>query len=282
MESIVKDFGIISATKVNWAKSEALAVGSWRWGLPSLPGGLVWKRDSLKYLGVYVGNETIVKKNWEGVVKKVEKTLNKWKWLKPQLSFRGRALIINNLVASALWHRLACMEPPKGLIQKVQAVLVDFFWDKLHWVSQSVLYLPKEEGGQGLVHIESKVATFRVQFVQKYLTGPTNVVWRDVASSLLGETAGLGLDTALFLMDFKFVNLRGLPPFYQALFKVWNFFKWKRLEHTCSLHWLLEEPLINGARMDVQDSNARPHQHAVHRWSCHPEENGGCGRAGAD
>lgn len=107
----------------------------------------MWK-DSFKYLGVYVGNETIVQKNCEGVVEKVEGRLNKWKWLKPQMSFRGRALIINNLVASALWHRLACMEPPKGLIQRLQAILVDFFWDRLHWVLETVLFLPKEEGGK--------------------------------------------------------------------------------------------------------------------------------------
>ncbi|KAI3355856.1 hypothetical protein L3Q82_004226 [Scortum barcoo] len=30
-----------------------------------------------------------------------------------------------------------------------EAVLVDFFWDRLHWVPQSILFLPKEEGGQG-------------------------------------------------------------------------------------------------------------------------------------
>ncbi len=28
---------------------------------------------------------------------------------------------------------------------------MDFFWDNLHWIPQSVLFLAKEEGGQGLV-----------------------------------------------------------------------------------------------------------------------------------
>ena len=59
-----------------------------------------------------------------------------------------KVLIINNLVASTLWHRLKCLESPAGL-SKVQAVILNFFWDKLHWVPQSVLYLPKEEGGRG-------------------------------------------------------------------------------------------------------------------------------------
>ncbi len=37
------------------------------------------------------------------------------------------------------------MDPPAGLLQHVQTVLVNFLWNNLHWVPQSLLYLPKEE-----------------------------------------------------------------------------------------------------------------------------------------
>lgn len=40
------------------------------------------------------------------VLGKVQAKLSKWKWLLAQLSYRGRVLIISNLVASSLWHRL--------------------------------------------------------------------------------------------------------------------------------------------------------------------------------
>jgi len=50
----VANFETISAAKVNWTKSEALAVGEWMNGLHSLPGGLIWKRGGLKYLGVHL------------------------------------------------------------------------------------------------------------------------------------------------------------------------------------------------------------------------------------
>lgn len=46
--------------------------------------------------------------------------------------------------------------PHSNLLARVQAVLVDFFWDRLHWLLQAVLFLPKEEGGQGLVHLASR------------------------------------------------------------------------------------------------------------------------------
>ena len=257
LAKIVETFGKISSARVNWAKSEALAVGKWSAGLPQLPGGLMWKRGGLKYLGVYLGDEQTVQKNWEGVVEKVEGKLAKWRWLLPQMSYRGRVLIINNLVASTLWHRLKCMEPPAGLLQKIQSIMINFFWDKLHWVPQSVLYLPKEEGGQGLIHLESRSAAFRLQHIQRYLTGSEEVVWKPLMSTILRSIDGLGLDASLFFMDCKCIHLSNLTPFYQGLFRAWTLFKWNRLELATSVFWLLEEPLIHGARLDVQD-NSRP------------------------
>ena len=254
LASIVQDFAAISAARVNWAKSDALAVGQWTGGLPALPAGLGWKIGGIKYLGVFLGDETALQKNWDGVVEKMKGRLAKWKWIHGQMSFRGRVLVINNLVASVLWHKLSCVDPPVGLLARLQAILVDFFWDRLHWVPQGVLFLPRAEGGQGLVHLASRLATFRLQFLQKFLTGPADIVWREVACTILRKVDGLGLDTALFLMDYKQLNLGGLPLFYRGLFKIWGLFKTYRLEKTTSLYWLLEEPLIKGARLDVSSS----------------------------
>ncbi len=93
------------------------------------------------------------------------------------MSYRGRFLIVNNLVASSLWHKFACVDPPIHLVAKIQATLIDFFWDKLHWVPQSVLFLPKEEGGQGLIHLQSRMATFRLQRIQRLLVGSVDFKW---------------------------------------------------------------------------------------------------------
>ncbi|KAK3558073.1 hypothetical protein QTP86_007317 [Hemibagrus guttatus] len=110
------------------------------------------------------------------------------------MSYRGRTLVINNLAASFLWHKLACVDPPPNLLASIQALLVDFFWDGLHWIPQSVLHLPKEEGEQGLVQLASRTAAFRLQFLQRLLTGPKDLIWRPVAHGLLHKVGGLGLD----------------------------------------------------------------------------------------
>ncbi|KAK3541356.1 hypothetical protein QTP86_023072 [Hemibagrus guttatus] len=225
LAAILNDFQILSSAKVNWTKSEAILVGEWGGGQPSLPGGLAWKRGGFKYLGVYLGTNEFLNKNWEGSVEHVKGRLSRWKRLVPKMSYRGRTLVINNLAASSLWRKLACVDPPPNLLANIQAQLVDFFLDGLHWIPQSVLHLPKEEGGQGLVQLTSRAAAFRLQFIQRLLTGPRDLVWRAAASGLLRTVKRTGAGQSFVLMDTKMLDISGLPMFYRGLFKLWNVFK---------------------------------------------------------
>ncbi|KAJ3599422.1 hypothetical protein NHX12_033385 [Muraenolepis orangiensis] len=151
-----------SSARVNWAKSSALLLGRWREQVvPSLPGGLQWETEGLKVLGVFLGTEAFKAKNWEGAKEKVCARLSKWKWLLPQMSYRGRVLVANTLVASTLWHRLMALTPPRNLVSSIQQEIVDFFWSGRHWVRAAALYLPLAEGGQGLICIQSKIASFQ-------------------------------------------------------------------------------------------------------------------------
>ncbi|KAK3566548.1 hypothetical protein QTP86_034840, partial [Hemibagrus guttatus] len=185
----------------------------------------------------------------------VKGRLSRWKRLVQRMSYRGRTLVINNLAALSLWHKLACVDPPPHLLASIRALLVDFFWDGLHWIPQSVLHVPKEEGGQGLVQLASRTAAFRLQFLQRLLTGPKDLIWRPVAHGLLHKVGGLGLDQTLFLMDTKTLDVSGLPSFYRGLFKIWNCFR-KQNKGCGTLHWLLEEPLIHGGRLDISGVTA--------------------------
>ncbi|KAK3553222.1 hypothetical protein QTP86_032127, partial [Hemibagrus guttatus] len=112
------------------------------------------------------------------------------------MSYRGRTLVINNLAASSLWHKLACVDPPPNLLANIQAQLVDFFWDGLPWIPQSVLHLPKEEGGQGLVQLSSRAAAFRLQFIQRLLTGPRDLTKQRLSNSTLAAGGGSGIRRA--------------------------------------------------------------------------------------
>ncbi|KAL6457542.1 hypothetical protein MHYP_G00345050 [Metynnis hypsauchen] len=48
------------------------------------------------------------------------------------------------------------LEPPEELTRRLQKKVVYFFWSAQHWTRAAVVFLPVEEGGQGLVDIQSR------------------------------------------------------------------------------------------------------------------------------
>ena len=201
-------------------------------------------------------------RNWENTLEIVEGRVRKWRWIFPKLSYKGRVLVLNNLVSSMLWHRLTCVDPPPDLLPKVQAILVDTFWDKLHWLPQSLLYLQKEEGGHGLMHLASRRATFRLEFIRRFLTGPKDLVWKPLACSILRHFGEHGLDTSLFLLDLSPCVFNNIPDFYRSVFNVWSLFKKERVVCPASLYWLLNEPVVAGGRLS-RHGTFRPTFHGM-------------------
>ncbi len=86
----------------------------------------------------------------------------KYKWLLPQMSYRllSCILVINNLVESSLRQTFDGVDAPNEFLVNIQRELVNFSWDNYHWTHQSILFLPKEEGGQGLVNLTSERASY--------------------------------------------------------------------------------------------------------------------------
>ncbi|KAK3541506.1 hypothetical protein QTP86_028023 [Hemibagrus guttatus] len=152
--------------------------------------------------------------NWEGIVGKVCAKLSQWTWVLPQLSYRGRVLVINNLIASLLWHHFTVLEPPEPLIKDVQKRIVNFFWAGQHWTRAPVLYLPLQEGGQGLIDLSCRVRTFRLQALQRLLYGE-GLAWAYTAYTLLRRVEDLNYDKHLFMLTLREMDLSATTLFYQ-------------------------------------------------------------------
>ncbi len=233
-----------SSSKVNWDKSEALKVGQWREEkIPCLPGGLKWGSNGIKCLGVFLGTQQFQEKNWEGVMEKVCAKISKWRWLLPQMSYRGRVLVINNLVASMLWHKVMVLNPPKALITSVQKIILDFFWSGYHWIRAAALYLPLCEGGQGLVDVSSRIGAFRLKTAQRFLYG-NGLRWHETAKLLLQKVGRLGYSKQFFLLKLEEVQVTGLTSFYDSVLQAWQILKVSRDPSALPGMWIFEEPLF--------------------------------------
>ncbi len=106
------------------ASSEALWCVPGGSSLPDLSENVKWGKSGIQFLRVYLGNDEYRLTHWEGLVEGVLVKLSKWKWLLPQLSYRGRVLIANNLIASTLWHKLVVLGPP-SIVMSLGGVLLD-------------------------------------------------------------------------------------------------------------------------------------------------------------
>ncbi|XDV12372.1 hypothetical protein PO909_001067 [Leuciscus waleckii] len=258
MLRLLEEFKSVSSAKVNWQKSEAISVGSWllEWrenGPPQLPQQCQWTRDGFKILGIYFGTDEYMEKNWEGLSDKLIGRIQRWRWILPQLSYRGRVLIINNLAASMLWHKLTVLNPPKDFFIKIQKAFVDFFWNGHHWLPPGVLYLPVAEGGQGLIHVESKMKAMRLQTLKKILYWTDRVSWIPLSLILLQNMTNVKLDRQLFLIEKSHDPETRLSyvDFYASVLKAWGLFEMTRDNNE---HYGILEPLFFNPLFKIQSS----------------------------
>ncbi len=150
-------------------------------------------------------------------------------------------LIINKLVASITWHRLNVLDPPKDLLQCLQKTFVDFFWDGYHWLPPAVLYLPVNEGGQGLIDLAAKVKAMRLKTVQNLLYPVDFRPWVSFGLALLRTFGGFCFDRHLFLMfSYDGIFLTNVKCYASTLI-FWKGFKLIINENN---NFGLEEPLF--------------------------------------
>ena len=101
-----------SGAKLNTSKSEAMWLGRWRANGAS-PFGLNWV-SKVKILDVYFSNGLISVEPdiWKARLGKLQSVLNLWK--QRELSFLGRAMIVNVLGASRCWYTAKILAPLSG------------------------------------------------------------------------------------------------------------------------------------------------------------------------
>lgn len=253
LTTCLNHFKKVASARINWEKCTTLLMGEWRYiGPPQLPQQCQWTQDGFKILGNYFGTDEYMEKNWEGLSDQVIGRIQRWRWILPQLSYRGRVLIINNLAASMLWHKLTVLKPPKDFFIKIQKAFIEFFWNGHHWLPPGVLFLPVAEGGQGLIHLESKMKALRLQTLKKVLYWTDRASWIPFSLLLLQNMTNVKLDKQLFLIEKP--NDPGTRlsyvDFYTSVLKAWGLFEIMRKNE----HYGILEPLFFNPLFKIQSN----------------------------
>ncbi|XP_021752468.1 uncharacterized protein LOC110717974 [Chenopodium quinoa] len=87
------------------------------------------------------------------LVDKVSERIISWAAL--NLSQPAKLILINTVLVSMSAHVMKCLKIPQSIANKIDALITRFWWAKngskgMHWVSRSIIQLPKSMGGLGI------------------------------------------------------------------------------------------------------------------------------------
>ncbi|XP_021729353.1 uncharacterized protein LOC110696375 [Chenopodium quinoa] len=76
-------------------------------------------------------------------------------WASLRLSQPAKLILINTVLVSMSAHVMKCLKLPQSIASKIDALITRFWWagkgaKGIHWVSRSVIQLPKSMGGLGI------------------------------------------------------------------------------------------------------------------------------------
>ena len=164
-EQILKHFdnyGKFSGAKLSKNKSEGMFLGRWRFRQDN-PLGIKWV-SQMTIFGIKFG-EVTEDDIWYPLYKKIEKCLNLFQTR--QLSMYGKAKLINTMVLSKLWYLTTVIPISKHYENLITRLMFNFIWGKIECIKRKTMYLPRKEGGIGLVNIQLKTQSLLLNQVMK-------------------------------------------------------------------------------------------------------------------
>ena len=205
-----------SGSRLNQSKSKGLWLGSWV-GRVDPPVALDWSPSKLKILGIYVGLGNLEEDNWGPRICAVEKTLLSWR--QRNLSFRGKALVINALALSRIWYVASLVHMPPWVLRMLNSLIFDFFWKtKCELVTRAVVVQPPSLGGFSVVNVKLKVSSLLSQWVRRFAANPSG--WTLLMTYWF--LSSFGTSPSVVLARPNSFNHSILPAFYSSLLLAWR------------------------------------------------------------
>ena len=184
-------FRLQSGFTVSYEKTTLYRIGSLRHSDAQLYGmsQFAWSNLDINVLGVTIAHESLVEKNYEGIIEKVKKVLLDWK--NRNISLLAKIQVVNTLVASLFVYKMMVLPLiPKAIIRNVNNIIREYIWNqKKAKIAFNILQLPKKEGGTGLVDLEKKDKALKATWPQLLYREEeySTLVYSIMRCSIIGE-----------------------------------------------------------------------------------------------
>ncbi|KAJ0918826.1 putative RNA-directed DNA polymerase [Helianthus annuus] len=155
LRRILRCFYLASGLKVNLCKSKLFGVGVGSSEVDEMANTLYCKAGAFpfKYLGLQVGGNMNLVKNWKPVMEVFKNRLSIWKG--KTLSYGGRITLIKSVLSSLPTYYFSLYRAPAQVIKNLESIRRTFFWggtedkSKANWIAWDNVISSVEYGGVG-------------------------------------------------------------------------------------------------------------------------------------
>ncbi|KAK9075730.1 hypothetical protein SSX86_004059 [Deinandra increscens subsp. villosa] len=190
-------FFLSSGLKVNFDKSKIYGIGLDQNSLSVLASTLRCKIDKFPftYLGVPIGANMKLKRNWKPVIEKLTARLNNWK--SHVLSQGGKATLLKSVLGSLPLYYLSLFRAPCCVIKEMESIRLNFFWGgsqnarKISWIAWDRVLAPKERGGLGIGSFKAANLALLSKWGWKFKTNKA-ALWSKVIRAIHTTNRSLG------------------------------------------------------------------------------------------
>ena len=226
---------------VNYNKTCIYRIGSLRHSRAELytQEQISWTEEDvgLNILGVHIchDEETMLNRNYQGIIQKVQSTIQQWKPRK--LSLIGKVEIINTLIHSQFAYKMMVLPnmPPK-MIRELDKLVQDFLWDnKRPKIPLAILQLQKPEGGLNLASFTKREKALKASWVN-FLH--TELVVEEIAYGVLHPTLRENLWKCNVNADDVHAVMCKKDQFWENVFTAWSEFNYSSQTTPDQMLWL--------------------------------------------
>ena len=243
-----------SGAKINKGKCKGLWCGALAHRTEQL-GDFDWFSDLIpdKILGQFIGNVDCTRLNWESKIQKINNIIAAWRHR--DLSYKGKALIINGLLTSTLWFNATSLPVPSWAVAQIEESIYNFFWSyKRHLVNKDILALPVQHGGFNIPRIKTKIQSLRLNTLRRLLS-PEDAHWKYFATHFF-RISHMNLGKLSLVLNFGTRQIgRDVPAFHKELLLAWQQHKHllTRTNIPDNVKSILSEPLFQNELISLND-----------------------------
>lgn len=248
-----------TGAEVNMTKSEVLPLGNSANCNCTFDCNVNVVKGCVNILGVHLGTdkELCEEKNWREKINSIKSIINLWK--QRNLTLKGKATVVANLLLSKLYYNLHVVTIPDWALKEIKVAIVHFIWkDKPSAIAYQSIIGSFNEGGLNIPDVYLKMLSFRLKFIRRFLDNNYKAAWKYTMQYYLQKYGDYNMSSELFHTIIVKGDLQELPIFYKEMLIAWQ--ELCKNERQCPITYrdILEQPIcrnplitFNGKMLDL-------------------------------